>query len=71
MTNTTTKLNDKIENLTCITLNIRGLKNKTKRISVFKLLKQWKYDVIALQETYLSNSDIPEVEKRMGWGVAL
>ena len=43
-------------NLTCATLNVRGLRNKEKRRKIFYWLQKRKYDVIYLQETYCTES---------------
>ena len=37
------------------TLNVRGFKNKRKRTTLFRKFKSEKLDIIALQETYISN----------------
>ena len=41
-----------------MTLNTRGLKNKTKRSALFSYLKQQKINVACLQETHVSEKDI-------------
>ena len=41
-------------NLKCITINVRGLRNNEKRNKVFEWLKKKKYDIIFLQETFLT-----------------
>ena len=48
------------------TLNIRGLRNLKKRSAVFRTLRLEKLDVIALQETYLLDSDYDYVKKQWG-----
>ncbi len=40
------------------TLNIRGLRNRKKRLTTFKTLRKQGYDVVLLQETYVDKSDI-------------
>lgn len=37
-----------------LSLNIRGLRKRSKRLSAFRLFKKMKYDVIALQESYVT-----------------
>ena len=37
-------------------LNVRGPRSKGKRRSVFNLMRQRKYDVICLQETYVTKT---------------
>ena len=45
-----------MDKLQLVTFNVRGLKNKRKRLSVFKSLKAEKYDVVCLQETYITTN---------------
>ena len=49
--------------ISCLTLNVQGIRNPKTRKTVFRILKQLNIQVIALQETYLIDSDIPIVEK--------
>ena len=51
------------------TWNVRGLKNDKKRKSILRILKNEKFDIIALQETYLNSEDIKMLEKE--WGSTL
>ena len=44
------------------TLNVRGLNNKRKRRAVFGYLRKHKIDIACLQETYIKNDSICEVE---------
>ena len=39
------------------TLNVRGLRNAKKRYNIFQKLKNKKHDIIALQETHLTEKD--------------
>ena len=39
------------------TLNINGLRNKNKRLQLFRTLKEKKYDIICLQETFVVETD--------------
>ena len=55
-----------IKNLKIVTLNVRGLRNKKKRLSLFRLLKEGHYDIIALQETHLTETDIHIIENEWG-----
>ena len=47
--------------LKIISLNVRGLRNKKKRRTLFRKFKSDKYDIICLQETYLSKKDIYDI----------
>lgn len=44
-----------MEQLNCITLNVRGLRNKSKRETVFEFLKQKHVNIAFLQETYCTS----------------
>ena len=44
-----------MDKLNCITLNVRGLHNKDKRIALFEFLKQKNVNIACLQETYCTN----------------
>ena len=46
-----------MENLQIVSLNVRGLQNKNKRIRIFQYFKTKKYDVILLQETHSTQRD--------------
>lgn len=48
------------------TLNINGIRNKLKRKRLFQSLKQKKYDIICLQETFIVESDKELWEKEWG-----
>lgn len=41
-------------------LNVRGLRSKPKRKALFNFLKQKKYDIVCLQETYITKSTSEE-----------
>ena len=43
----------------CVSLNVRGLRDKSKRKHIFYFLKKHKFDICLLQETYST----PDVEK--------
>lgn len=47
-------------------LNCRGLKNKIKRMSLFHYLKSKKFDIICLQETHITNTDLTVWKKQWG-----
>lgn len=49
--------------LRVFSLNVRGLRNSSKRKKVFRMLKEKKYDVICLQETYITE-DVTEQWKK-------
>ena len=46
-----------------LTLNVRGLREKTKRENCFYWLKQQKADIIFLQETYWTVDLLKTIEK--------
>lgn len=48
------------------TLNVNGIRSKFKRNTVFKYLRQQKYDIICLQETYITDSDYDQWKKEWG-----
>ena len=41
-----------LDHLNCVTLNVRGLRNKKKRESLFSFLDNKNVDIACLQETY-------------------
>ena len=43
--------------------NVQGLRNRNKRASVFRLLKQQKITIAALQETYITDEEIELIKK--------
>jgi len=55
-----------MDNIRVCTLNGRGLRNKLKRASLFKFLKNNKYDIICLQETHVTESDVEVWSKQWG-----
>jgi exonuclease III len=48
------------------TINVNGIRNKFRRKSLFKILKQKKYDIICLQETFILDKDKDLWEKEWG-----
>ena len=52
--------------LTICSLNVRGLRNKVKRLALFKFLKTQKYDIICLQETHALEQDLHIWQKQWG-----
>ena len=40
------------------TVNVRGLRNKRKRLAIFRQLKRDKCDIILIQEAHITNDDI-------------
>ena len=50
-------------------LNCRGLRNKWKRLSLFKSLKEKQLDVICLQEAHINKTDIKTWEKQWGGNI--
>ena len=55
-----------MDNIKIKCLNIRGLRNNMKRKSFFASLKKSSYNVICLQETYITNADIDTWEREWG-----
>lgn len=53
-------------NISIFSLNVRGLRSKYKRKSLFRYLKSYKYDIICLQETYITESVSEEWKKEWG-----
>lgn len=49
--------------LTISSLNVRGLREYKKRSSLFFWLKQKKFDIILLQETYLTDNLLAKIQK--------
>ena len=49
-----------------LTLNVRGLRNAKKRKCLFKIFKDGRYDIIALQETHLLESDVDVIKREWG-----
>ena len=52
--------------LNIISMNVRGLRNAKKRRSLFRQFKTNNYDIIGLQETYLTNNDINLIKNEWG-----
>ena len=52
--------------LKIFSINVRGIKNKLKRISLFKYLKGQKFDIICLQETHATVQDLECWRKQWG-----
>ena len=46
-----------------VSMNVRGLRNARKRRILFHNFKKEKYDIICLQETYLTKNDVSLIEK--------
>ena len=55
-----------LSKLKLCSLNARGLRNKFKRVSLFKYLKSQKFDVICLQETHVTPNDFDCWQKQWG-----
>ncbi len=49
--------------LNLISINVRGLHDKSKRITLFQWLKDKKYDIICLQETFCTKNFIPNFDR--------
>ena len=52
--------------LSVCTINVRGLRSKTKRRALFKFLRNQKYDVMCLQETHLTDKDSDQWKSEWG-----
>ena len=52
--------------LRLISVNVRGLRSKLKRKSVFTYFRERKYDIICLQETYITKDVSDGWEKEWG-----
>ncbi len=51
-------------NTLCVgTLNVRGINNKLKRRVLYNYLRKHKIDVACLQETYINNNTIHDMQK--------
>ena len=55
-----------MDDLKIVSLNVRGLRNGLKRKKIFKMLKENKYDIICLQESYITEN-VAEIWKKE-WG---
>lgn len=55
-----------MDSIDCISLNVRGLRNSSKRKRIFMELKQRKTDIICLQETYVTEEVIEQW--KIEWG---
>ena len=45
-----------MDQLKCVTLNVRGLRNRDKRINLFNYLKEKKVHIVTLQETFCTDN---------------
>lgn len=55
-----------MENLQILSLNVRGLRNVTKRKKLFSRLREGRYDVICIQESYITQADVATWKKEWG-----
>ena len=55
-----------MDKLRIVSLNVRGMKNKTKRKSLLLHFKNNKYDIICLQESHLTTSDVNLLKREWG-----
>ena len=51
--------------------NVRGLRVKRKRRTLFHILKRNKFDIVCLQETFLTKKDLPVIKGEWGSGIHL
>ena len=49
------------------TFNVRGLRDKQKRIDIFSWLKKGNYDICLLQETHATKEVEPQWEQEWGY----
>lgn len=54
-----------------MSFNSSGLRNKKKRLSLFRIFKKEKLDIISLQETYLLEKEKESIEKEWGGKVII
>ena len=52
-----------MNNLKIVTLNVRGIRDKKKRFILINWLKSKKYDIVCLQETFVTEEILSAVEK--------
>ena len=55
-----------VGNIKICTLNVRGIRNKQKRYNIFSKLKKSKYDIMAMQETHMTDQEKKLIDE--GWG---
>lgn len=55
--------------LRIFSLNVRGLRNISKRKKLFRMFKEKKYDVICLQETYVTKDAVEQWKTEWGGGL--
>ena len=53
-------------NFTIVSFNVRGLRNRKKRRTLFHNFRKKNFDIICLQESHLLKSDVDMIEK--DWG---
>jgi len=53
-------------NINIVTFNVRGLRNSNKRLALFEALKEHNVHIALLQETYITEDLVPEVDKGFG-----
>ena len=56
---------EKLDKVTVLSANCRGLKDKSKRFDVLNYLKDMEADIIFLQDTHLTEQDVSKV--KMMW----
>jgi exonuclease III len=61
----------KKEMLKIVSVNVRGLRNKTKRLRVFNWLKDKQADIVYLQETYSCRTDTEQWKNEWNWDIYL
>lgn len=55
-----------MNSLSICSLNVHGIRNRTKRQTLFKKLKKNNFDIICLQETYILEADVEQWEREWG-----
>ena len=54
-----------MHNLNICSLNVRGIKNRINRRALFKTIKSYGFDITAMQETYINEVGIKQIEKEL------
>ena len=52
-----------MNNLKIVTLNVRGIRDKKKRLILINWLKRKKFDIVCLQETFITEEILPNIEE--------
>ena len=52
-----------MDKLTIVSINIRGLRDKKKRCTLIQWLRRKKFDIVCLQETFITTEILSDIEK--------